>query len=324
MFTRLAFGATPYVGDVLVVLSLRGGHRRPEAVVPAARSSTTLRGAGGPNIAVPQGQLLPLDASSACTRRWRRSSRSVRRRHARHRARRRAWPSRTVRTSPRWRRWSGPRRAPRCAPGWLDRVLGLREHGARRSRRRRSARTAPPRRSSGRRPSSRCGSSTPSSSAGAWDATRASRWDEALRGVHDGAPAVDARRRRSPRSTRSSTAAQLQRRRIHAGERRRLSRHRPRRRAARRRPADQGRRRPAGRRGRLRRLGHARRTGRRRRRLDGRPPRRALAARSPRSRPTSGTGDGRRHAVTLTEFGRRVEENGSGGTDHGFGQAVSC
>jgi uncharacterized protein (DUF1501 family) len=26
--------------------------------------------------------------------------------------------------------------------------------------------------------------------------------------------------------------------------------------------------------------------------------------------------------VTLTEFGRRVEENGSGGTDHGFGQAV--
>jgi uncharacterized protein (DUF1501 family) len=26
--------------------------------------------------------------------------------------------------------------------------------------------------------------------------------------------------------------------------------------------------------------------------------------------------------VTLTEFGRRVEENGSGGVDHGFGQAV--
>jgi uncharacterized protein (DUF1501 family) len=26
--------------------------------------------------------------------------------------------------------------------------------------------------------------------------------------------------------------------------------------------------------------------------------------------------------VSLTEFGRRVEENGSGGTDHGYGQAV--
>lgn len=26
--------------------------------------------------------------------------------------------------------------------------------------------------------------------------------------------------------------------------------------------------------------------------------------------------------ISLTEFGRRVEENGSGGTDHGFGQAV--
>jgi uncharacterized protein (DUF1501 family) len=26
--------------------------------------------------------------------------------------------------------------------------------------------------------------------------------------------------------------------------------------------------------------------------------------------------------VTLTEFGRRVEENGSGGVDHGYGQAA--
>ena len=26
--------------------------------------------------------------------------------------------------------------------------------------------------------------------------------------------------------------------------------------------------------------------------------------------------------VTLTEFGRRADENGSGGVDHGFGQAV--
>lgn len=26
--------------------------------------------------------------------------------------------------------------------------------------------------------------------------------------------------------------------------------------------------------------------------------------------------------ATLTEFGRRIEENGSGGTDHGYGQLV--
>jgi uncharacterized protein (DUF1501 family) len=26
--------------------------------------------------------------------------------------------------------------------------------------------------------------------------------------------------------------------------------------------------------------------------------------------------------VTLTEFGRRIQENGSGGTDHGYGQVV--
>jgi uncharacterized protein (DUF1501 family) len=35
-----------------------------------------------------------------------------------------------------------------------------------------------------------------------------------------------------------------------------------------------------------------------------------------------GTGMNDVTLVTLTEFGRRVEENGSGGTDHGFGQAV--
>ena len=35
-----------------------------------------------------------------------------------------------------------------------------------------------------------------------------------------------------------------------------------------------------------------------------------------------GTGMNDVSVVTLTEFGRRVEENGSGGVDHGFGQAV--
>ena len=36
MFTRLAFAAAPYAGDVLVVLSLRGGFDGLNAIVPAA------------------------------------------------------------------------------------------------------------------------------------------------------------------------------------------------------------------------------------------------------------------------------------------------
>ena len=62
MFTRMAFGATPYTGDVLVVLSLRGGFDGLSAIVPAATSDyadyKTLR----PNIAIPHDQLIPLDS----------------------------------------------------------------------------------------------------------------------------------------------------------------------------------------------------------------------------------------------------------------------
>ena len=57
MFTRLAFGATPYVGDVLVVLSLRGGMDSLQAVVP---------GRGGP--------VRPLREPSARTSRCHRAS----------------------------------------------------------------------------------------------------------------------------------------------------------------------------------------------------------------------------------------------------------
>ena len=60
MFTRMAFGATPYTGDVLVVLSLRGGFDGLSAIVPTADPNyATLR----PNIAIPQGQLIQLDAT---------------------------------------------------------------------------------------------------------------------------------------------------------------------------------------------------------------------------------------------------------------------
>ena len=56
--TRLAFAASPYDGDVLVVLSLRGGFDGLNAIVPTADPNyTTWR----PNVGIPQSTLLQLD-----------------------------------------------------------------------------------------------------------------------------------------------------------------------------------------------------------------------------------------------------------------------
>jgi uncharacterized protein (DUF1501 family) len=58
--TRLAFAGTGYTGDVLVVLSLRGGFDGLSAVVPAADPQYA---AARPGIGVPPGELLQLDAT---------------------------------------------------------------------------------------------------------------------------------------------------------------------------------------------------------------------------------------------------------------------
>ena len=60
MFTRMAFGATPYTGDVLVVLSLRGGFDGLSAIVPAAAGDYNDYAALRPNIKIPSGQLIQL------------------------------------------------------------------------------------------------------------------------------------------------------------------------------------------------------------------------------------------------------------------------
>jgi uncharacterized protein (DUF1501 family) len=57
---RYAFAGADYTGDVLVVLSLRGGFDGLSAVVPAADASYA---AARPGIGVPAGTLLPLDAT---------------------------------------------------------------------------------------------------------------------------------------------------------------------------------------------------------------------------------------------------------------------
>ncbi len=57
--TRLAFAAEPYTGDVLVVLSLRGGLDGLNTIVPTGDPRyAQVR----PTIGIPQGALLPLDS----------------------------------------------------------------------------------------------------------------------------------------------------------------------------------------------------------------------------------------------------------------------
>jgi uncharacterized protein (DUF1501 family) len=62
-FTRLAFGASDYSGDVLVILSLRGGFDGLQAVVPAAEPHYSDYVALRPNLRIPSGALLPLDST---------------------------------------------------------------------------------------------------------------------------------------------------------------------------------------------------------------------------------------------------------------------
>ena len=57
--TQMAFAAEPYTGDVLVVLSLRGGFDGLNTIVPTGDPRyAQVR----PTIGIPQGTLLPLDA----------------------------------------------------------------------------------------------------------------------------------------------------------------------------------------------------------------------------------------------------------------------
>ena len=128
MFTRMAFGATPYTGDVLVVLSLRGGFDGLSAIVPAAAADsndyTTLR----PNISIPQGQLIQLDATFGM--------------HPAMAPLQPFWDAGTFgvvhavgMSEPNRSHFSAMDEMERAAPGtslrtgWIDRVLGLRDPG---------------------------------------------------------------------------------------------------------------------------------------------------------------------------------------------------
>jgi len=318
MFTRLAFGATPYSGDVLVVLSLRGGMDSLQAVVPATGQQYGHYATWRPNIAVPQGQLLPLDANFGL--------------HPSMSPLKPFYDAGSLgivqavgMEQPNRSHFSAMEEMERAAPGtslrtgWLDRVLGLRETGSPFQATQLGSNSAASA-FLGPAPELAMWNIDDFELSGAWNATEEARWDTALRDVHDGAPAIVA----APALTALdalSTASQLR----EAGYT----------------PAN-GAAYPDTR------LGDALRDVARLIKADAglqvaavdygdwdmhvgqgdvgggwmvdhlTELSSALAAFSTDLGSTMNDVT----LITLTEFGRRVEENGSGGTDHGFGQAV--
>jgi uncharacterized protein (DUF1501 family) len=318
MFTRLAFGATPYVGDVLVVLSLRGGMDSLQAVVPATAQQHGHYAAWRPNIAVPQGQLLPLDTTFGLHP-------SLAPLKPLYDAGSFGIVQAVGMAQPNRSHFSAMEEMERAAPGtslrtgWLDRVLGLREGGSPFQ-------------------ATQLGSNSAASAflgpapelamwdvdgfelSGAWNPTEEGRWDAALRGVHDAAPPVIA----APALTALdalSTASLLR----DAGYT----------------PANGAAYPETG-------LGGALRDVARLVKADvglqvaavdyGDWDMHAgqgdvgggwmvdhlgeLASALAAFATDLGATMGDVTLITLTEFGRRIEENGSGGTDHGFGQSV--
>jgi uncharacterized protein (DUF1501 family) len=181
--TRMAFAAGPYTGDVLVVLSLRGGLDGLNTIVPTG--DPRYRQAR-PTIAIPQNALLPLDAmfglhpAMAPLKPW--------------------WDSghfgavqAVGMTNPTRSHFEAMEELERAAPGtstrtgWLDRTLGLRDSGtAFQAVQLGSGMAAPAFR--GPSPELAMWSVNDFELSGAWDADERRRWGDALTGLHAGAP----------------------------------------------------------------------------------------------------------------------------------------
>lgn len=181
--TQMAFAAEPYTGDVLVVLSLRGGLDGLNTVVPIGDPRyPQVR----PTIGIPQNALLPLDSMFGL-----------------HPAMAPLMPfweagqfgavQAVGMTNPTRSHFEAMEEMERAAPGssvrtgWLDRTLGLRETGTAFQ-------------------GVQMGSSMPAAAfrgqaselamwsvndfelSGAWDVTERQRWTAALTALHDGAP----------------------------------------------------------------------------------------------------------------------------------------
>ncbi|MFZ0322792.1 MAG: DUF1501 domain-containing protein, partial [Actinomycetes bacterium] len=183
MATRLAFADGPYAGDVLVVLSLRGGFDGLNAIVPTADPAySTWR----PTVGIPQSVLLPLDATFGM--------------HPAMSALKPYWDAGTFgvvqavgQPDPTRSHFEAMEAMERAAPGtsartgWIDRTLGLRAAGtAFQGMQLGSGMAASS--FTGPTPELAIWSVDSFELSGAWDATERQRWQQALRTVHDGSP----------------------------------------------------------------------------------------------------------------------------------------
>ncbi len=184
-FTQLAFGAEPYTGDVVVVLSLRGGFDGLQAIVPAADPDyLTWR----PSVRIPSSRLIQLDATfgmhpamSPLEPFWNDGSFGVV--HA------------VGQDQPNRSHFAAMDEMERAAPGtslrtgWIDRLLGVRgEDGVFQAVQMGSG--MPASAFLGPHPELSMYSIDGFGLDAAWDDTELARWDLALRGVQAGAPAV--------------------------------------------------------------------------------------------------------------------------------------
>jgi uncharacterized protein (DUF1501 family) len=314
-FTRLAFGATPSERDILVVLSLRGGFDGLNAIVPAGDPYyATWR----PNIGIPPSALIPLDRTFGL--------------HPALAPLRPLWDAGTFgvvhavgQAEPNRSHFEAMEEMERAAPGtslrtgWIDRLLGL-QGGSSPFQGMQVGGGLAPTSFLGPAPELAIGDIDGFGLDAAWDEEQRRLWRDALLGMHAGAPDV----LRGPTSIALDALDQVAALR-EAGY-----------------TPEHGAAYPEGA------LGNALRDVARLIKADVGLQVAAVDYGDWDMHAGMGDVDGgwmRDHLaelaaalvafatdlgprlsgvtlVTLTEFGRRVEENGSGGTDHGFGQAV--
>ena len=181
--TQMAFAAGPYSGDVLVVLSLRGGFDGLNTIVPVGDPRYS---SARPTIKIPQGALLPLDsmfgmhpAMDALLPWWQSGdfaavqavgmTNQTRSHFEAMEEMERAAPGSSLRT------------------GWLDRTLGLRDVGSGFQAVQLGSSMAA---AAFRGPSPELAMWSVDSFTldGAWNLEERHRWDDALTGLHVGAP----------------------------------------------------------------------------------------------------------------------------------------
>jgi uncharacterized protein (DUF1501 family) len=187
MFTRMAFGATPYTGDVLVVLSLRGGFDGLSAIVPADADYTDYANLR-PNIKIPSDQLIQLTSKFGM--------------HPAMAQLKPFWDANTFGVvhavgmeQPNRSHFEAMEEMERAAPGsslrtgWIDRVLGLRDTGTAFQATQMGSNTAA---SAFLGPSPELAMYNIDSFnlSGAYNDSELSKWGTALRALNDDAPAT--------------------------------------------------------------------------------------------------------------------------------------